>query len=357
MTDRHIIGTRATIREALERLNGLSGGVMTLVVTDSEGRVTGTVTDGDIRRGLIAGKGTDSPVTAIMNSRFTALRPGQGPREIAAARERGLKLLPETDADGRLLALIDFTRQQTRLPLQAILMAGGKGERLRPMTLTVPKPLLKIGGRPIIEYNIANLARAGVTDVTVTVRYLADQIKRHFAEPCCGINVKIIEEDRPLGTLGAASLVPHTPGGATLVMNSDLLTDLSLEEMYLRHTDEHADVTVAAIPYTVSVPYAIMATGPGNTIQRLDEKPTYSYFANAGIYIFSNDLLDTLEPGAPVDAPDLVERAIASGRKAIYHPIGGTWIDIGTPSDFRHAEELMRFNRQPAPHAGENTDN
>lgn len=318
---------------------------MTLIVVDDAGSVRGTVTDGDIRRGLIAGHDTSAPVELIMNTRFTALHPAQGPKEIAAARERGMKLLPEVDADGRLVSVIDFSRQHTRLPLQAVLMAGGKGERLRPMTLTTPKPLLKIGGRPIIEYNIANLARAGVTDVTVTTRYMADKIKAHFSEPCCGLNVKTIEEDRPLGTLGAVSLVPHKPGAHTLVMNSDLLTDLSLEEMYLSHIERGADVTVAAIPYTVSVPYAIMVTGPDNTVKHLEEKPTYSYFANAGIYIFSNDLLDTLTPGEAIDAPDLVERAIAEGRKVTYHPIAGTWIDIGTPADFSHAEELMKFHR------------
>lgn len=340
---RHIIATTATIRQALSRINDLSGGVMTLIATDASGRVVGSVTDGDIRRGLIAGHGLDQEVCKVMNRSFTALHPGQGPREIIDARNLGIKLLPETDADGRLTGLIDFTRQHNRLPLQAILMAGGKGERLRPLTLTTPKPLLEIGGRPIIDYNVANLARVGVTDVTVTVRYLADQIKQHFAEPCCGINVKTIEEGdtEPLGTLGAASLVPHTPGGATLVMNSDLLTDLSLEEMYMRHADERADVTVAAIPYTVSVPYAIMSTADGNRITALEEKPTYSYFANAGIYIFSNDLLDTLPRGRRTDAPDLVTQAIARGRKAVYYPISGTWIDIGTPADFAHARELM----------------
>lgn len=346
LNQKHIISADATICHALERLNQLSGGVMTLIVTDGQQRVAGTVTDGDIRRGIIAGNSLDQPVSQVMNRSFTALHPGQGPREIIRARKLGIKLLPECDASGRLISLIDFTRQHNRLPLQAILMAGGKGERLRPLTLTTPKPLLEIGGRPIIDYNVANLARAGVTDVTVTVRYLAEQIKQHFAEPCCGINVKTIEEtgSQPLGTIGAAALVEHTPGLATLVMNSDLLTDLSLEEMYMRHVDEQADVTVAAIPYSVSVPYAIMSTAPGNRIEALDEKPTYSYFANAGIYIFSNDLLATLPKGKPTDAPDLVTQAIAQGRKAIYFPIAGTWIDIGTPADFSHARELMIFN-------------
>ncbi|MGM9821355.1 MAG: sugar phosphate nucleotidyltransferase [Muribaculaceae bacterium] len=342
--NQHIIKSDATIREALTQLNGLSGGVMTLVVIDSEDRVDGTVTDGDIRRGLIAGRSLDDGVNTVMHRSFKSLKPGDGPREIAAARCRGIKLLPELDAAGRLVGLFDFTRCENRLPLQALLMAGGKGERLRPLTLTTPKPLLEVGGRPIIDYNVAKLARAGISDVTVSVRYLADRIRSHFAEPSYGINVKIIEEDAPLGTLGAASLIEHAAGGDTLVMNSDLLTDISLEEMFLRHSEQGADITVAAIPYTVSVPYAILATDDEtNCVRALEEKPTYSYFANAGIYIFSNRLLDTLGRGERCDAPDLIERCIADGGKVIYHPIAGTWIDIGTPSDYRHANELMRL--------------
>ncbi len=343
VSDPHIIPADMSIKDALGRLNNLSGAVMTLVATDSAHNVAGTVTDGDIRRGLIVGAPLGAPVSAVMNRRFHALHPGDGPEEIAAARDRGITLLPEVDGSGRLIGLFDFTKHDTRLPLKAILMAGGKGERLRPLTLTTPKPLLPVGGRPIIDYNVEKLARAGIEDVTVSVRYLADRIKAHFSEPCFGINVKIVEEADPLGTIGAASLVEHTPEGDTLVMNSDLLTDLSLEEMYLRHHREKADVTIAAIPYTVSVPYAILATDDGNRVTALEEKPTYSYFANAGIYIFSNRLLATLTPGARCDAPELVERAIALGWKAVYHPSAGTWIDIGTPADYRHACELMDF--------------
>lgn len=347
--DPHIIPTDMSLREALRRLNDLSGGVMTLVATDSDGHVAGTLTDGDIRRGLIAGAGLETPVSRVMNTAFTALKPGDGPSEIAAARAKGFRLLPETDADERLTGLFDFTSQDTRLPVQAILMAGGKGERLRPLTLTTPKPLLEVGGRPIIDYNVEKLARAGIGDVTVSVRYLADRIKEHFSEPRYGINVKIIEETEPLGTIGAASLVDHTPGAATIVMNSDLLTDLSLEDMYLSHVRENADITVAAIPYTVSVPFAILALGEGSRVNALEEKPVYSYFANAGIYIFSNRILATLARGERCDAPDLIERTIAEGGKVIYHPIAGTWIDIGTPDDYRHACELMEFTGTSRP--------
>lgn len=228
-------------------------------------------------------------------------------------------------------------------------MAGGKGERLRPLTLSTPKPLLEIDGMPIIDYNVRNLSRAGITDVTVTTRYLAEQIIDHFSKPVFGIDVKCVVENQPLGTIGAASLISRDDEGDTLVMNSDLLTTLSLEEMFLLHKAEKADVTIAAIPYSVSVPYAILAT-QGREVLSLEEKPTYSYYANAGIYIFSNRLLNSIAPDTPTDAPELIEKAMAGGGKTVFFPIDGTWIDIGSPADFRHAEELMRHHRAMGRH-------
>lgn len=343
---RHAILETDTVLTALRRLNDLSGEVMTLVVTDSDGHPRGTVTDGDIRRALIRGTSPDDAVSDVMNTDFTALTRLEDVAAIRDARSRGIRLLPVIGTDGRVERLLDLTRQDTVLPLSAILMAGGKGERLRPMTLARPKPLLEIDGRPIIDYNIRNLARAGIWDVSVTTRYLAEQIEEHFSRPVFGIDVRCVREEQPLGTIGSAALVERRGGFSdTLVMNSDLLTNVSLEEMYLRHSEEGADVTIAAIPYTVSVPYAILST-EGARVTALSEKPTYSHLANAGIYIFSNRLLDTLPTDCRTDATDLIEKAIAEGMKVVQFHLDGTWIDIGSPADFRHAEELMRHHRE-----------
>ena len=222
-------------------------------------------------------------------------------------------------------------------------MAGGKGERLRPLTLNTPKPLLEIGGKAIIDYNIEALSSVGINDITVTTRYLAEQIHKHFATPIAGVKVKCVTETQPLGTIGAASLVPRDKEGNTLVMNSDLLTTISFEEMYMRHIEEQADVTIAAIPYVVSVPYAILTTD-GVTVNGIEEKPSYSYYANAGIYIFSNKLLDTVPSDSRTDATDLIEQAIDKGLKVVYYPINGTWIDVGSPNDFKQAQDLMRHH-------------
>lgn len=344
--DRHIISEQASLTDALRMLNELSGGVMTLIVIDADGRMTGTLTDGDVRRALLGGIALDAPVASAMFRGFHALREGEiDPLRVCEIRKRGIRLIPVLDSDGRVVRLIDTCVTRTILPVSAVLMAGGKGERLRPMTLKTPKPLLEIGGKAIIDYNIEALAAVGVTDISVTVNYLAEQLEDHFSAPVGGVSVRSVRETKPLGTIGSVALVGLPAEGDTIVMNSDLLTTVSFEDLYLRHRSEKADITIAVVSYNVSVPYAILST-EGECVTGLVEKPSYSYYANAGIYIISNRLLSGLSPDIRMDATDLIEQAIAEGRKVTYCPINGTWIDIGSPADFAHARELMAHVRQ-----------
>lgn len=344
----HIIASGATLLEALRQLNSLpAGAAMTLVAVDSCGRAEGTVTDGDLRRGMLDGLDLSAPVSAAMHRSFECLDPAGDDNvgRLRRLRERGIRLVPELDAEGKVIGLVDLKYTSNRLPVSAILIAGGRGERLRPLTLTTPKPLLKVGDKAIIDYNVDALHACGVDDISVTVNYLGEQIEEHFARR--GDGVKTVREESRTGTLGSASLCDIPAGGDTIVMNADLLTTLSLEEFYLHHHATGADITIAAIPYNVSVPYAILDVTDGR-VEGLREKPLYSYFANAGIYLFSNRLLRRLERGAYMDATDFIENAIAEGLNVGYFPISGTWIDIGSPADYTHACELMKhLNRFP----------
>lgn len=344
-TKQYTISDSATLRQAIERLNSLSGGAMVLFTVDRDGRVVGSLTDGDVRRALLRGVGMDSPVSQAANPNFRSINASAPDvAQIRQWREQGLRLLPVLDADSRLHSVLDLRRTANALPLTAVLMAGGKGERLRPLTLDTPKPLLQIEGKAIIDYNIEALAAVGVRDITVTTRYLADKLDAHFARPVAGLQVRTVREDAPLGTIGAVSLIELPEQGVTLVMNSDLITTISFEDMYLHHMERGAAVTIAAIPYQVSVPFAIMRLD-GERVMGLDEKPSYSYYANAGIYIFDNRLLRAIPRDTPVDAPDLITRAIQAGEVVSYFPINGSWIDVGTPTDFRQAAELMRHHK------------
>lgn len=348
---RHTIDAQASILTALQRLNKLSGKAMTLFVIDNIGAVIGTLTDGDIRRALCEGIDTAAPVTEAAHTGFAYIDAEARPdvRRIAMMRSRGITLVPVLDRDKRLTRIVDLRHTSTCLPVSAILMAGGKGERLRPLTNDTPKPLLHVGDRAIIDYNIDALAAAGITDITVTTGYLAEQLDAHFADGANapeGVRVRCVRETFPMGTIGAAALIDHTPGGTTLVMNSDLLTTISFEQMYLRHIDTDADITIAAISYQVSVPFAILATDDASMVRGIEEKPSYTHYANAGIYLISNDLLSTLDTAHRTDATDLVADAIAAGRRVTYYPVDGIWMDIGTPADFAQACRLMENHRR-----------
>lgn len=342
--EKHLISLNAPLVDAVRALNSLSGKAMTLFAIDGEGRVAGSLTDGDVRRAILGGLGLDGEVSRAVNRDFKRLHSDSIDLEwLRAFRQAGVRLVPVLDGESHIVEIIDTATTRTRLPLRAVLMAGGKGERLRPLTLTTPKPLLEIGGKAIIDYNIEALARCGITDISVTVNYMAEKLEEHFSEERGGVRVKCVREDRPLGTIGSASLIEFPEEGDTLVMNSDLLTTVSFEDLYLHHRNAGADITIAAVPYNVSVPYAILTTD-GGRVTSLEEKPSYAYYANAGIYIISNRLLRGLPKEQRTDATDLIEEAIASGLHVSYFPISGTWIDIGSPTDFAHARELMRHH-------------
>lgn len=354
MKDKYVISADATVIEALGKLNALSGGAMTLFVENEQGHLVGTLTDGDVRRALLAGAGLDAKAVAVCRGNFRSVTEGCiDPAELRRFRSEGIRLIPVVDKNGQLRDILDISGRRTHLPLRAVLMAGGKGERLRPATLTTPKPLLQIEGKAIIDYNIEALAACGINEITVATGYLAEQLYDHFAEPVAGVKVKCVREERPLGTIGAVSLTDYAmQSGSTLVMNSDLLTTISFEDMYIRHCETEADITIAAIPYQLSVPYAILTTDSNDPerVVAIEEKPSHSYYANAGIYIFSNNILAMIEPGKRIDATDLIEKAILQGYKVTYFPIRGTWIDVGSPVDFRQASELMRHhNSMTAP--------
>lgn len=343
LQSKHVISHVSTLREALKCLNNLSGSTMTMFVVDGD-QLVGTLTDGDIRRALIGGASLDDAARCAACRDYKYVTGGDDDvATLRSLRTRSITMVPVVDSQRRLLDIVDLSRTCNRLPMSAILMAGGKGERLRPLTLNTPKPMLEIAGKAIIDYNIEALAACGVTDITVTVNYLAEQIEQHFASPVAGVDVKTVREKCPMGTIGSASLIKHRPGGLTLVMNSDLLTTISFEDMYLHHRAHKADVTIAVIPYQVSVPFAILDID-GSDVRGIQEKPSYSYYANAGIYIFNNALLDTLPDDCRTDATDFVQDAIDNGMKVTYFPINGSWIDVGSATDFKQAAELMKHH-------------
>ena len=340
----HSITPSATVREAMKQLNSLSGDSMTLFVTDRDHHIIGTITDGDIRRALISGKELSDNIAVVMNKKFHFVTPDDDlPLKMAKARKKRIELLPVIK-NGELIDIIDLRVIRTHIPVEAVMMAGGRGERLRPLTDTLPKPLLPVDGKPIIDYNIEELEACGVKKIHVTVNYLADSIIKHFSHRNGLANVDCIKETSRLGTLGSLAFVENIESEDILVMNSDLLTSVDFEALYLHHKRSGADFTIAAVPYNVSVPFAIMRLEKGR-VTSLEEKPTYNYFANGGVYIMKADLIKEIPKGEYLDAPDFIMQLIEEGKHVGCFHIQGTWIDIGSPDDYRMACELMARRR------------
>ena len=341
----YTISRSATIMDALKQLNKTQ--TFTLFVVDSEGKVIGSLTDGDIRRGLIAGYSLEDDAYSISLKNFRYVDDtNNSPRYIRSVSEFGIRLLPYLNPDGSIKKLIDLQRTRSLLSIDAVIMAGGKGERLRPLTDNVPKPLLPLGDKPIIEYNVDRMISYGIDHITISVNYLGEQIKDYFGNgEKKGIDIDYIDEDSPLGTLGAVSKIKQFTNEVVLVMNSDLFTNIDLEELYIHFIENKADIAVASIPYNVTVPYAVMQTN-NELIHNFEEKPTYTYYSNGGIYLIKRELLEQMEKNRFCDATDFIKKAIEAGKRVTYFPIVGYWIDIGKPEDYRKAQEFIKFMKR-----------
>lgn len=338
------IEATASVIDVLKKIDKLSSNNTKIVfVKDETGKIIGSVSDGDCRRALINGKTLGSKAIDFMNANFTFLRKDEYDiRKIQKIRQLGLKYVPELNDDGTLYAVRDFTDGKSYIPVDAVLMAGGKGERLRPLTLETPKPLLKVADKPIIDYNIENLIHYGVEHINVTVNYLGEQIEKHFENPVNEIQVNCVREPMFLGTIGSIKFVKRWYNDTILLMNSDLFTNIDIEAFYLHFLQHNADMSVAGVPYNVNIPYGIFELENTREIKGITEKPTYHYYANAGIYLIKRSLLDLIPENEFFDATDFMDKLIKNNKKVIRFPITGYWIDIGKPDDFKNVQEFAR---------------
>lgn len=342
----HLISQNITLLEALAIINKLAPEPLVLFVLDDDKRMVGTLTDGDARRALIVGASVNDKVEVIMHRNFNYMKAEEidDVKEIKRQKELKMTLVPVLNRERHIIDVINLERFKTRLPIDAVLMAGGKGERLRPLTEKTPKPLLLVGDKAIIDHNIDRLISYGVQHISVTVNYLKEQIEEHFAEPHNGMQVQTVREPKFLGTIGSIKFVKEFYNDTVLVMNSDLFTNINYEDFYLHFKEHDAEMSVAAVPYTVSVPYGIFDL-KGRDIQGLIEKPTYNYYANAGIYLIKKSALEEIPEDTFFNATDLIEKLIAEGKKVIRFPMNGTWIDIGNPQEYQKANELVKHLR------------
>lgn len=337
-----VINQSASIREALTAINNISSEAESLFVVDDNQIMVGSLSDGDIRRGIINGGNLEDKVESIMHRDFKFLfEKDFDVAHLRSFRERRVLFIPILDERKHIIDTVNLLFQKSYLPIDAVLMAGGKGERLRPLTEKTPKPLLPVGDKAIIDHNIDRLISYGISHINVTVNYLGMQIEEHFSESRKGVWVKTFREPQFLGTIGSVKFVENYYNDTILIMNADVFTNIDFEDFFLHFQQNDAEMSVAAIPYNVSIPFGILDL-EGHNIKGLIEKPKYNYYANAGIYLIKRRVLEEIPENTFFHATHLVEKLISQGKKVIRYPLNGTWIDIGTPQEYERAKDLVR---------------
>ncbi len=339
----HLIEKDTSIKVALEKLNNLGANAI-LFVIDKNDRLKGSLTDGDIRRGFIKGLGIEDHLTSFIQSNPSFIVEGENSIDrLKIYKEKNLKIIPILNSNHQVVDVLNFNSKITIIPVDAILMAGGEGKRLRPLTLNTPKPLLVVGDKPIIEYNIDRLIKYGVNNIHLSVNYLAEQIQNYFKDGSQkGVNIQYVIEDKPMGTVGSVLLVEKFEHEEIIIMNSDLLTNIDFEDFYQSFKSSNSDMAVAATTYTTNIPYAVLEVDENNHVTSLKEKPSYNYFSNAGIYILKKKLLDFIPKGEFFDITDLMEVVLEKKLKLLTYPITGYWLDIGRPEEYKKAQEDIK---------------
>ncbi len=338
-----VIRDNETILTALIKLNSIRDvSRLILFVSDEKGRILGTLTDGDIRRSLIKEENLYKTLGETCYRNFIHADETSEFIQLNTYKQKNIKMLPVLNKDKTLSRVIDLDKTKSILPLECMIMAGGRGKRLSPLTDTTPKPMLLLGDRPIIEHNIDRLISYGIKKIYISVKYLGEQIQEYFGDGSTkGVEIKYIWETQPLGTAGALSLVENFETDHILLMNSDLFTNVDFDNMYLNLINNEADMVVASTEYKVDVPYAILES-KSSIVTSFKEKPCYVYHSNAGIYILKKELISNIPKNIFFDITDLMEKLVENNGKLIHEPIRGFWIDIGSPSDYKNAQEHIK---------------
>lgn len=332
------------IRDAMEYIDRNCKGI---VLICAERRLLGTVTDGDIRRAILLGTDLDATVQTILDRKrqhalsgpVTAPAGTDNSTVLRLMSEHGVRQIPLLDEEGRVeeLLTIDELVPEDVLPMEAVVMAGGYGTRLRPLTEHVPKPMLPVGDRPLLERTIERLRDAGIKRVNVTTHYLGEIIQKHFGDGReFGVDIRYVEEDRPMGTAGALGLL-NDSCQPLLIINADILTNVDFRAMYAFHQEHHAYMTIAVKQIEIPVPYGVLEINGGGVIG-IVEKPLMRHFVNAGIYLLEPEACVHIPLDRPYDMPDLINKLVAAKKCVTAFPIREYWLDIGKMEHYQQAQ-------------------
>ena len=339
----------ATILEAIRIIDHAS--LQIALVIDKDRHLKGTVTDGDIRRGIINGIKLEDCVEKVMNRTPVTITPETSREEsLSLMTAKKIHQLPIVDKDGKVTGLAQFDvllKRSTPIyedqeDVRVILMLGGEGARLLPLTKETPKPMLSIGDKPLLETIIGNFSVQGFKNFYFSVNYKADIIEQYFGDGSrFGVNISYLYEKTRMGTAGALSLLPEVPQGSLIIMNGDILTNSNFCHLVNFHRQNKALATMCVREYEQQIPYGIV-TANGMTLQSITEKPSHSYFVNAGIYVVDPDVLGFVPKDQYFDMPQLFDELQKAGKESSVFPIREYWLDIGRHEDLEQARTDYR---------------
>lgn len=352
------IGPESTIHQAIAKMEFSPKGIVLAV--DPDGRLLSTITDGDVRRAVLANIKLEETVSVLIDrkARSPQAHPITAPVDSDSntlsglLKQHSISHLPLVNSENRVVALVtwDEFMPDEGASLQAVIMAGGSGTRLRPLTEELPKPMLPMGDRPLMEIIVQQLQEAGVKQVNVAVHHKHQKIIEHFGDGReFGVELTYVTEDRPLGTAGSLGLM-ESPTQTVLVINGDILTQVDFRAMLAYHREHAADLTVAVQWYDLQVPYGVVEC-EGALVRRLSEKPSFKFLVNAGIYLLEPGVYGFIPDGEPYDMTDLIQRLVDEGLQVVAFPIREYWIDIGEHEDYESAQEQLK-NWIPGPANG-----
>lgn len=334
------LDSQASVQDALRVID--QGGMQIALVVDGDCHLTGTITDGDIRRALLKGNGLDTPISEVMNPNpVTGLVEEDRKVWQRIMQRHSLRHLPLLDNRGCVVDLVRFeTGSEPRRNTRVVIMAGGLGARLRPLTKDIPKPLIKVGSKPVLETIIENFADQGFEHLTLCINYKGEMIREHCGDGSkWGITIDYVEERERLGTAGALSLLPEAITEPMVVMNGDLLTKVDFVRLLEFHGRQGFLATMAMREYSHQIPYGVIRIGDGYQLEELVEKPTERFYVNAGIYILSPEALQQIPAHQYFDMPSLFNRLMEDGESVGSFPLRDYWIDIGRMEDLERASD------------------
>ena len=330
----------ATIKEALGIID--SGAMQIALVVDDNDKLIGTLTDGDIRRGILRGLDLDSSIETIVFKEPAVAKISSTKEEILKiALSKKLHQIPIVDDNGIVLDLkeIEELVEPKIKTSRVILMVGGLGTRLRPLTQDTPKPMLKVGNKPILQTIVEKFAEYGFVNITMCVNFNASIIRDYFGDGReFGVNIDYVLEQKRMGTAGALSLLKERPSEPFFVMNGDLLTNVNFEHIFNYHMLNKATATMCVREYDYEVPYGVVEMND-NKIKQIVEKPVQKFFVSAGIYMLSPEILDLIPKNEFYDMPTLFEKLIKLSKNVVSFPIREYWLDIGRMEEYQRANE------------------